>query len=226
MGSWCIAVSVAAVRGRRIVDPRSTLQRKSPQPGIFPLDIPTTVGSNKIEENAMEGACRRLKTPHFCAHVLPIGRESPKAENLLITKGKVLGFCLPKAENILKTSQLLETQNKGLDMANRSPGDKVLKTQGRTAGSRKNEAGNLLKSKVVTKNRRTSGGRFDKGVAETIILPSANQGECSQVGSGNHCFAAMSPGGIRSVQDRILSAPRTQIGREGFKVDELGLRED
>jgi hypothetical protein len=38
--------------------------------------------------------------------VLAAGLEFPKAENLLITKGKVLHFSLPKAENILKINQL------------------------------------------------------------------------------------------------------------------------
>ncbi len=54
----------------------------------------------------MEAGGRRFNTPHFSARILPVGRKSPKAENLLITKGKVLGFSLPKAENILKISRL------------------------------------------------------------------------------------------------------------------------
>ena len=57
----------------------------------------------------MDAAGRRFNTPQFPADILPVGRESPKAENLLITKGKVLHFSLPKAENILKISQLRET---------------------------------------------------------------------------------------------------------------------
>ncbi len=54
----------------------------------------------------MDAACRRLDTPQFHAGILSVWRESPKAENLLITKGRVLDFSLPKAENILKISLL------------------------------------------------------------------------------------------------------------------------
>ncbi len=61
-----------------------------------------------LEENAMHAARRRFHPPLFIADILPVGGQSPKAENLLITKGKVLHFSLPKAENILKTSQLIE----------------------------------------------------------------------------------------------------------------------
>jgi hypothetical protein len=59
-----------------------------------------------MEENAMHAAGRRFHPPQFPADILSVGRESPKAENLLITKGKLLRFSLPKAENILKISQL------------------------------------------------------------------------------------------------------------------------
>jgi hypothetical protein len=59
-----------------------------------------------MEENAMHAACRRLNTLQFRTDILSVWRESPKAENLLITKGKVLAFSLPKAENVLKISQL------------------------------------------------------------------------------------------------------------------------
>jgi hypothetical protein len=44
---------------------------------------------------------------------LPVFRKSAKAEKLLITKGNFLDFSIPKAENILKTSQLLEIQKNG-----------------------------------------------------------------------------------------------------------------
>ncbi len=57
----------------------------------------------------MDAARRCLNTSHFSGRILPVGHESPKAENLLITKGKLLHFPLPKAENILKISQLHET---------------------------------------------------------------------------------------------------------------------
>jgi hypothetical protein len=69
----------------------------------------------------MDAVCRRLNTPHFFAHILSLGRESPKAENLPITKGKLLHFSLPKAENILKTSQLREMQKNGFGMAKCPP---------------------------------------------------------------------------------------------------------
>ena len=59
-----------------------------------------------LEENAMDAPGRRFHTPQFPADILSIGGESPKAEKLLITKGKVLDFSLPKAENMLKISQL------------------------------------------------------------------------------------------------------------------------
>ena len=61
----------------------------------------------------MDFACRRFHPPQFPAHNLPVCRESPKAENLLKTKGKFLHFSLPKAENILKISQLQKIQNNG-----------------------------------------------------------------------------------------------------------------
>ena len=54
----------------------------------------------------MHAACRRLNTLQFRTDILSVWRESPKAENLLITKGKVLAFSLPKAENVLKISRL------------------------------------------------------------------------------------------------------------------------
>ncbi len=50
--------------------------------------------------------CRRLKTPQFPQGNVPLHRKPPKADNLLKTKGKFSGFCLPKAENMLKISQL------------------------------------------------------------------------------------------------------------------------
>ncbi len=54
----------------------------------------------------MLAAGRRFNPPQFPGEILPVGGEAPKAENLLITKGNFLQFSLPKAENILKTSQL------------------------------------------------------------------------------------------------------------------------
>jgi hypothetical protein len=54
----------------------------------------------------MHAAGRRFNPLQFPGDILPLGGESPKAENLLITKGKFLHFSLPKAENVLKTSQL------------------------------------------------------------------------------------------------------------------------
>ena len=54
----------------------------------------------------MPATGRRFHPPQFPGDILPLGRESPKAEKLLKTKGKVLHFSLPKAENILKISQL------------------------------------------------------------------------------------------------------------------------
>jgi hypothetical protein len=41
------------------------------------------------------------------------GRKSPKADNLLKTKGNFSAFSLPKAENILKINHLPEAQNWG-----------------------------------------------------------------------------------------------------------------
>ncbi len=60
----------------------------------------------------MNFAGRRFQSPQFPGDILPVGGASPKAENLLITKGKVLHFSLPKAENILKTSQLANCKMK------------------------------------------------------------------------------------------------------------------
>jgi hypothetical protein len=60
----------------------------------------------------MDAARRCLNTSHFSGRILPVGHELPKAENLLITNGKLLHFPLPKAENILKISQLHETPEK------------------------------------------------------------------------------------------------------------------
>ena len=54
----------------------------------------------------MHAAGRNFTAPQFLADILSIGGESPKAENLLITMGRVSAFSLPKAENILKKSQL------------------------------------------------------------------------------------------------------------------------
>jgi hypothetical protein len=54
----------------------------------------------------MDAPGRRFHAPQFPADILSIGGESPKAEKLLITEGKILGFSLPKAENLLKISQL------------------------------------------------------------------------------------------------------------------------
>ncbi len=54
----------------------------------------------------MHDSGRRFNPAQFPGDILPLGGESPKAENLLITKGKFLRFSLPKAENILKTNQL------------------------------------------------------------------------------------------------------------------------
>ncbi len=48
------------------------------------------------------------------------GRKSPKADNLLKTKGNFSAFSLPKAENILKINHLPETQIGDLGMTNRS----------------------------------------------------------------------------------------------------------
>jgi hypothetical protein len=59
-----------------------------------------------LEENAIDAGRRRFNPPQLPADILSVRRASPKAENLLITKGKVSGFSLPKAENMLKTSQL------------------------------------------------------------------------------------------------------------------------
>ncbi len=54
----------------------------------------------------MNFAGRRFHPLQFPGANLPVFRKSPKAENLLITKEKLLHFSLPKAENILKTSRL------------------------------------------------------------------------------------------------------------------------
>ncbi len=60
----------------------------------------------------MDSVCPGPNTPQFPPAIAATGRKfvkfakSPKADNLLITKGKLLGFSLPKAENILKISQL------------------------------------------------------------------------------------------------------------------------
>ena len=51
--------------------------------------------------------------PQFPDDFLPAEQKFPKADNLLITKGKLLDFSLPKAENILKTSLLREIQKNG-----------------------------------------------------------------------------------------------------------------
>ncbi len=70
----------------------------------------------------MDAACQSLNTAQFRAAFLSVGKKFPqcganfllvwkklhKAENLLITKGKFSDFSLPKAENILKRSQLMK----------------------------------------------------------------------------------------------------------------------
>jgi hypothetical protein len=67
----------------------------------------------------MDSVCR-CRNPHQLPTAGPtLDRkfaESPKADNLLKTKGNFFDFCLSKAENILKTRQLLEMQKNGLIM--------------------------------------------------------------------------------------------------------------
>jgi hypothetical protein len=54
----------------------------------------------------MDTRCRGVNQLELRDEISPIFQASAKAENLLITKGELLDFSLPKAENILKTSQL------------------------------------------------------------------------------------------------------------------------
>jgi hypothetical protein len=54
----------------------------------------------------MDVRCRRFNPPSFRADILLNFPKSPKADNLLITKGNFLHFSLSKAENMLKTSNL------------------------------------------------------------------------------------------------------------------------
>jgi hypothetical protein len=61
----------------------------------------------------MDAGCRCLNPPQFPNSISPFFRESPKADNLLKTKGNFSAFSLPKAENILKISHLREIQNSG-----------------------------------------------------------------------------------------------------------------
>ncbi len=71
----------------------------------------------------MDAACRRLNPlPFACAmpFVGPKSGQSPKADNLLKTKGNFSAFSLPKAENILKIKGLCKPQIGDLGMANRS----------------------------------------------------------------------------------------------------------
>jgi hypothetical protein len=61
----------------------------------------------------MDAGRLNLDALQFPSDILPVSRKSPKPDNLLITKRKILDFCLPKAENILKIRQLdkIQTQN-------------------------------------------------------------------------------------------------------------------
>jgi len=76
-----------------------------PQVGNFGLDNTIGVGYHCFEENALMRHDERLKTPHFGAPRWPLFRQSHKAENLMITKGNILRFSLPKPENLLITKE-------------------------------------------------------------------------------------------------------------------------
>ncbi len=70
----------------------------------------------------MDARWPALAPPQFSAEVfLSVFRKSAKADKVLKTKGKISGFSLPKAENMLKTSQLLETQKDEISMPNCPP---------------------------------------------------------------------------------------------------------
>jgi hypothetical protein len=79
-----------------------------PRGVVLILDKAIAVGYNCIKENAMNYSGRHIDTPTISRRRGVRQAQVPKPENLLKTKGKVLDFPLPKAENILKISQLLE----------------------------------------------------------------------------------------------------------------------
>jgi hypothetical protein len=70
----------------------------------------------------MDFACPSRATPQFLNHLLPVCGKIAKADNLLITKGKLLDFSLPKAENILKINLLQEIPKNGFCLKKRPRG--------------------------------------------------------------------------------------------------------
>jgi hypothetical protein len=91
----------------------------------------------------MVAACPSRNTPQLSDDLLPAEQKLHKADNLLKTNGILSGFSLPKAENMLKTSQLRETQNKRLGMANGSQGgpDNSIYWRGEISGQKKTNLG-------------------------------------------------------------------------------------